>query len=372
MKTLFRCGLIVLILMLASCATSTATQSSMILPTPSVSPSMTAIAPTPQPTNAPQPSMTPIPSPTAEPEISLAFVGDVMLARSIGERIVSDGANLPFAGVRDELRQSDLTIANLECVVADAGVPAPKAYRFLAPPASIASLTDAGIDLVSLANNHSLDWGDAALLETQHLLNDAKIGFVGSGANVDQAHVPLIIERNGMKLAFLAYVNVPIEVGGFDMATWTATDTSAGVAWAEPEQIRQDIAAIKPSVDHVIILLHSGYEGQDTPNEIQRTNAYAALDAGATLVIGAHPHVLQGYERHDTGQLIAWSLGNFVFDGFEGTPSTDSAILHITLDRTGVTNMRWTPVRIENGFPIALDPNGEGAAILARIEELSK
>ncbi|ABX04882.1 CapA family protein [Herpetosiphon sp.] len=366
---------ILLGIILAACGSSTPTTEPSQLalaPTATIAVTVTA-APTnsPEPTSTTLPTVTTEPSPTPEPKIELAVVGDIMLARSIGERILSDSPEQPFAGVRDELVNADLTIGNLETAIADAGEPAPKAYRFLAPPESVDSLSDAGFDLVSLANNHSLDWGESALSETIGLLNEAEIANVGAGMNAEQAYRPVIIEKHGLRLAFLAYVNVPVERGGFVTESWTATAEQAGLAWAEPAVIAADVAAIRPSVDHVIILLHSGYEGIDQPNEIQRSNAYAALDAGATLVLGAHPHVLQGYEARPNGQFIAWSLGNFVFDGFDGTPSLDSAILHLTLDKTRVIASRWTPVRLIDGYPQALDPTTDGAYIIEKIEQLS-
>lgn len=307
-----------------------------------------------------------------EPALSLAFVGDVMLARSIGQRIMRDGAAQPFASVREVLRSADITVANLECVIAEQGRPARKAYRFLAPPASVDALTDAGIDLVSLANNHSFDWGEQAFFSMQALLKEKGIASVGAGANATQAYAPQIIERQGIKIAFLAYVNVPVERGGFNTASWTAREKKAGVAWAEPKRIAEDVSAIRAQVDHVIVLLHSGYEGQQKPNAIQRTQANAALQAGARMVIGHHPHMLQGYDLRPTGQLIAWSLGNFVFDGFKGTASLDTAILQVTLDQHSIQSISWIPVRIVDGYPLALDPNGDGARIVKLIEKLPK
>ncbi|MFD3165516.1 CapA family protein [Herpetosiphon sp. NSE202] len=365
----------ILLGILAACGSSTPSEPSQQALAPTAMATATATAaPTnpPPPTNTTIPTATNEPSPTPEPRLELAIVGDIMLARSIGERILSDGPEPVFAGVYADLVNADLTIGNLETAVADTGEPAPKAYRFLAPPESIASLSHAGFDLVSLANNHSLDWGESALSETIGLLNQANIANVGAGMNAEQAYRPVILEKNGLRLAFLAYVDVPVENGGFVTESWTATADQAGLAWAEPAVIAADVAAIRPSVDHVIILLHSGYEGVNQPNEIQRSNAYAALEAGATLVLGAHPHVLQGYEARPNGQFIAWSLGNFVFDGFDGTPSLDSAILHLTLDKSGVIGSRWTPVRLVDGYPQALDPASDGAYIIETIEQLSR
>ena len=377
------CCLLIVIVVLARCGETASTvvprtialaQGATATTPPTTKPSAEPTATTPPtiaPSATPEPTATLLPTATPEPLVSLAVVGDLMLARSIGDRITSAGPDAPLAAVRDELAAADLTIGNLETAIGTDGVPAPKAYVFLAPPASAQTLQGAGFDVVSLANNHSLDWGEAALNETFASLDAAGIVYVGAGNNDAAAHAPVVLERNGLRLAFLAYVDVPVERGGFVTESWTAGADSAGVAWAEPARIAQDVAAIRPTVDHVIILLHSGYEGQDTPNAEQRAAADAALRAGATLVLGAHPHVLQGVEQRG-GQLIAWSLGNFVFDGFAGTPSVNSAILHLTLDRDGVRDYRWSPVQLVDGFPVPLDPATDGAAILENLARLSR
>jgi len=174
--------------------------------------------------------------------------------------------------------------------------------------------------------------------------------------NASQAHQPVILERNGLRLAFLAYANVPVEDGGFDARTWIATDYLPGIAWAYPELVKADVIAAKKEADVVIVLLHSGYEittiipgiSQD-----QRLAAYAAIDAGAALVIGSHPHFLQPIEVYHGG-LIAYSLGNFVFDDYQGI-ANDSIILHVVLTQAGFRSYEWIPVQITDGLPEMTD-----------------
>lgn len=305
------------------------------------------------------------------PEVTLAVVGDVMLGRSVGERIVSDGPEAPLAAVRDHLRGADLAIANLESPIGAGGTPVDKGFTFLAPPAAVQSLQDGGIDVVSLSNNHILDYGEAAMESTIELLGEAGIAHVGAGADESEAYAPVFVEQGGVRLAFLAYMDVPDEFNGYSMSDWEAGPERPGVAWAHPDRIAAGVTEASSSADHVIVLLHTGYEGLEVQSDIQRTAARTALDSGATLVLGTHPHVLQGVER-EQGRLIAWSLGNFVFDGFEDRPETDSAILHLTLDGDGVGDLRWTPVHVVDGFPQPLDPeSAEGRAILDRLDELS-
>ena len=210
--------------------------------------------------------------------------------------------------------------------------PVQKSFDLKAPPQAAQALALAGFDLVSQANNHAMDFGYAGLTDTQKYLGQYGIATVGAGANAAAAQTPVIITRNGLRMAFLAYVDVPPEKSGFDPHTWAATASSPGVAWADPEQIRADVQAARQKADVVIVLLHSGIEITDVINNIsanQRLDAQTAIDAGAALVIGSHPHVLQQIEPYHGG-LIAYSLGNFVFDQYRGIANA-SIILRVSI-----------------------------------------
>jgi poly-gamma-glutamate synthesis protein (capsule biosynthesis protein) len=202
-----------------------------------------------------------------------------------------------------------------------------------------------------------MDFGPAGLVDTQRNLSQYGIATVGVGADATAAHAPVIITRNGLRMAFLGYVDVPPEKSGFDPRSWTATATSPGVAWGDPEQIRADVQAAKLQADVVIVLLHSGIEITDVINNIsanQRLDAQTAIDAGAALVIGAHPHVLQQIEMYHGG-LIAYSLGNFVFDQYAGIANA-SIILRVVLNKSGVQSYNYVPVLIDNGLPQIVTP----------------
>ncbi len=293
-------------------------------------------------------------------------VGDVMLARSIGDLILAQGPGAPFAGVADVLNQADVLTGNLECAITARGEPATKAYTFAAPPDAVRSLALAGFDTLALANNHAMDYGPEALVQAQALLAASGIQTVGAGPNSAAARSPMFIARNGLRLAFLAYVDVPVETRTkFDTRSWIATDNGAGVAWAIPEDIAADVANAKAQADAIVVWLHMGYEGRTEVTEAQRAAAHAAVDAGAALVLGAHPHVLQPIERYGAG-LIVYSLGNFVFDGFD-LPQNYSAILSATLTRAGVRDFDWTPVVVRNGLPQRATPD-EAAIILDLVQ----
>lgn len=291
-----------------------------------------------------------------------------MLAGGVGDRILAEGPAVPFAGVAQTLGSADLLVANLECVISERGEPQPKAYTFRAPLAAADSLSLAGVDVVSVANNHSLDFGFDALSDTRQLLADRQIAAVGAGENEAVARAPVVVERNGLKVAFLAYVDVPVETrSGFDTRAWIATTNAPGVAWADVEHISADVAAARAQADVVVVLLHFGLESRTQVTAAQRAQAHAAIDAGAALVLGSHPHVLQGVEPYNGG-LIAYSLGNFVFDGFT-LPENYSAIFAATLTRDGIGEYNWIPVVVEGGIPRLATPD-EAPNILARVRPL--
>jgi poly-gamma-glutamate capsule biosynthesis protein CapA/YwtB (metallophosphatase superfamily) len=301
--------------------------------------------------------------------VRLMAVGDVMLAQSIGRRIVNKGVHVPFQRVLPIFSQADLRVANLECAISNRGTRANKRFTFRAPLRAADSLTHAGIDVVSLANNHSLDWGVTALRDTMRLLDERGIARAGAGNNSAQARAPAIVTRNGLRIAFLGYVRRMGESRTtFNTLMWEAGPSKPGVAISRPDEVARDVAAAKEKADIVVVMLHAGQEYKGSPGSHQRNVARAAIEAGASLVIGHHPHVLQGFER-GRGTLIAYSLGNFVFDLFEGAPN-DSAILDVTLNRTGVVSVRWVPILIVNALPRPA-PATDIDRILRRIPDLS-
>jgi poly-gamma-glutamate capsule biosynthesis protein CapA/YwtB (metallophosphatase superfamily) len=296
-------------------------------------------------------TLTPTSSPSPPPslQVELQAVGDIMLARTIGDRVLAQGPEIVFSGVQSIFDSADVLVGNLECALTTSSDPEPKSYTFAAPPGSAQSLALAGFDLLSLANNHAMDYGSPGLFDTRNLLGQFGIASVGAGANSAEAHTPFFLERNGLRLAFLAYVDVPEENAGFDTRTWIATSSQPGIAWADLDQITTDVAKARLQSDLVVVLLHSGYELNTTVALNQRAEARAAIDAGAALVIGSHAHLLQAIEQYHGG-LIAYSLGNFVFDDYLGIVNA-TVILRVVLTPAGVQSYDWMPVLIENGLP---------------------
>jgi poly-gamma-glutamate synthesis protein (capsule biosynthesis protein) len=191
---------------------------------------------------------------------------------------------------------------------------------------------------------------------------------VGAGENADAASAPVIITVNQTSVAFLAYVDVPVEVRGFDARSWTATQNQPGLTWADLEQMEADITSLRPLVDIVVVMLHSGYEYVVQPSTPQVRDAHTAVDAGADLVLGHHAHVLQGIEFYNQG-VIVYGLGNFVFDDGD-IPQT--ALLNVWLDSDGVRELELVPIMItEDGRP-RLATDSEADDILALVYSKTK
>jgi len=278
-----------------------------------------------------------------DPVVHLAAVGDVMLDRTFRVMLVAGELDFPFRHLGSQLIEADLAIGNLESALGTGGRPEAKGYTFRAPPDAAQSLALAGFDLMSLANNHAMDFGPGVLQQAIQLLADQGIAAVGAGADEESAHRPVVREVQGLRLAVLAYVDVPQEYRGFDARQWTARGDSPGVAWADADRIRSDVAAARESADLVIVLLHSGYEYVAAPSSEQVAAAHAAIEAGADLVLGHHAHLLQGVELYQEG-VIAYGLGNFAFED-AGPP--ESGILNVWLDGSGVRAFDLTPVTLD-------------------------
>lgn len=240
---------------------------------------------------------------------SVVAVGDVMLGGSALPVMKENGYDYAFNPTREELTKADVAIANLETALTHRGKPFDKKYTFRNPPEKmVPALKNAGFDLVSLANNHTVDYGIVGLKDTLNALQKGALPSVGAGMNVKQARAVHIIEVNGQKLGFLGYsLTYPEEF-------W-ATSRRPGTAFGHASHIKRDVIEAKKQVDHVIVQFHWGREGTTDLRYYQPQLARMAIDSGASLIIGHHPHVLQGMERYKNG-LIYYSLGNFAFGSY--------------------------------------------------------
>jgi len=277
-------------------------------------------------------------------DASLIFVGDIMVAETPGE-LIARGED-PFQTFAALLSSHDVRIGNLECVVATTGTAEEKPYTFRADPRTLPVLKR-HFDAVSLANNHSGDFGKAAFAEQLALMDTAGLPYFGGGRDATAAHAPWIVERNGVRIALLGYVE-------FKPRSFEADASRPGVAWSgEDDDVIEDIIAARRvhRADIVIPFMHWGWEDEPDPSPRLRAFARRMIDAGADMVVGGHPHVTQGAEYY-RGKPIIYSLGNFLFNGFDTPATTTGWVLSARVDRTGVVDWRTHVARLDaNGVP---------------------
>jgi len=262
--------------------------------------------------------------------VRLRAVGDVLLWTRNGKE--------PFALIQHELRQKDLLFGNLETALSETGTESKKRWINTNPPEAGDYLRDAGFDIVSVANNHTLDMGREGFEKTLEGLETRGIAYIG-GARGDDPPAGQVIERNGVRLGFLAYTS-----GRF------RSPSGVTVAKLRKKAIINDIKTLKDQCDHVILSLHWGIENTYYPSPNQVRLAHALIDSGATLILGHHSHTIQGLERYNDG-LIAYSLGNFQFDTEIFKEKINSTmILSVDFDRHGIRDYTTIPCIINSDF----------------------
>ena len=304
--------------------------------------------------------------PAAAREIVINAVGDIMLAGSATPTFARLGYDYPFAATDAELKRGDLAVGNLEAPIAASGDEfTGKRFRFHAAPQSAAALKRAGFSVVTLANNHMMDFGKQALLETLSHLDRNGILHAGAGPSLVAARQQALFQVKGARIAFLAYsLTYPKE--------FYATRAHAGTAPGYSGYFKKDIAQAKASADYVVVSFHWGSEGATSPSPYQTAAAHAAVNAGADVVLGHHPHVLQGIERYKKG-IILYSLGNFAFGSLSRATSR-SVIARITLDN-GVKGVELVPLNVCN-CEVRFQPRPlkgkEGELVIARLNRLSR
>lgn len=299
-------------------------------------------------------------------QITLIAVGDVMLDRGVARGIAARGPEALFAGVCGPLRKADLAIGNLECPLAATHDRLPKRIAFRADPALAQVLAAAGFDIMNLANNHAVDCGRVALLATIAHLNRAGIQVCGAGRDRAEAEGPVVLTAGGLRVAFVGFTEFVEGTRPYDHVP------TIGLATAR--SIRAAVARARAVADLVVVSIHAGEEYDASPAKLQRSYALAAAGAGADLVLGHHPHVLQGLEEVPRPgrrpALIIYSLGNFVFDQARDDANV-SVMLRCRLDRDGVAGAETDPVVIRDTRPRAATAE-EGRVILAELTRRSR
>ncbi|WP_246469747.1 CapA family protein [Cohnella nanjingensis] len=329
-------------------------------PAPSASESS---PPDPSPSEDGNGEATPAPEGTT---VSLAFVGDILPASRVGELIERRGVDYPFALAKDALQGADITAGNLEAPITKRGMPAEnKQFVFKGKPEYLAGLKNAGFDVLSLANNHTLDQGWIGLRDTMDALDDAGLQHMGSGADDKEAFTPAILERGGIRVAYIGVSNVVPDI------SWKADRNHPGVA--ETYDTTRTVAAIRSAkevADLVVVMVHWGKERMDRPIDVQTNVGHTLIDAGADLVIGSHPHVLQGFEAYK-GKWIAYSLGNFVFTTpVKPSLTQETGVLTAKCNAKGECGLKFDPMYATDSQPGPMEPTS-AQLLLARLSKLS-
>jgi poly-gamma-glutamate capsule biosynthesis protein CapA/YwtB (metallophosphatase superfamily) len=295
------------------------------------------------------------------PTATLLFGGDVMLSRVVGQKTVASGNwSWPFTKIASTTAASDLFIINLESPFTIGGNHLVKtgSFSFNADPQMLAGLLTAGVDVATLANNHTINQGQKGIADTQKLLTGNNIAFTGAGLNDAEARTPVIKEINGMKFGFLAYA-YPDDYSIAGTAT-------AGLAGLDVSKMQADVKKLKPQVDLVIVTMHAGIEYTNKPNQQQKTFAHAAIEAGADLVVGHHPHWVQTTEIYN-GKPILYSLGNLVFDQMWSTETQEGALAEVMIENKTIKTIKVIPVIIKDYGQAEVTDATTAARILKRM-----
>lgn len=315
------------------------------------------------------------------------IVGDVMMGGALSSDI-EKYKNVFLSNEVCKFLEADITFCNLECPLVKIGSPITQDKTLLyAEEKSVELLKMAGFNIVSLANNHIMDFGPESLLKTIKLLEEKNIRYTGAGQNLFEARRPILFNKNGLTVAFLAYV-APETWGGWNQRkkqthkkNWIAQANKPGVAPFDLKLIQEDIIKVNKKADFLIVSVHWGDEYTYFPHPELKLDAHKIIDMGANLIVGHHPHVLQGYEQYHGG-LVMYSLSNFLFSPFFekngimlkkwGRKSRESIILQCDISKNKKFNYKLIPVIQKEDKPVVINPASKTRdEILRRIQFLS-
>lgn len=305
--------------------------------------------------------------------VTVAMTGDVMLGRLVNEAIRQNGPAWPWGDFRSELAGADLTIVNLECVIAQDGQPWqrwPKVFHFRADPIAIHSLLVAGVDAIGLANNHTLDFDVEGLLEMLRLLDDHGIAHAGAGRDLAEAERPAVVQAKGLRVALLSFTD--------NEPGWMAGESTPGTNYAPVSLDTLSFVRIEAAIDRarrdadlIFFSNHWGPNMRERPPREFREFAHAVLDAGADVYIGHSAHIFQGIEVYK-GKPLVYDAGDFVDDyAVDRALRNDQALLFLLkVGSRGVEELELVPALIED-FRVSRARGKDFDVIAARIRRLS-
>ncbi len=297
-----------------------------------------------------------------EEKVTFCAVGDVLLDRGIRIMIEKNGVDYPFEKIADFINSYDLAFCNLECPISKRGTPLDKIYTFRGDSSFVEGLKKSGFNIFCLANNHILDYGRNAFLDTKEILERNGFHTIGAGKNQKEASIGKITKIKGMRFVFLAYVTMPLEGIIY-------SENLPGPAQTNIDGIIQEIKKVRKTADFVIVSFHWGIEFSPFPSDKQKEYAHRAIDNGADLVIGHHPHVIQSIENYN-GRVIIYSLGNFVFDQHK-LMRRESIIFGCTFENGKIASPYIVPILLKN-FQPDFAKGKDFKRIANRVKALSK
>lgn len=278
---------------------------------------------------------------TIDNNVTMAFTGDVLLTGYLLTQYDKSGIEGILQNeLLEELRSADITMINEEFPFSTRGTPMQdKQYTFRIEPERVSVFKDMGVDIVTLANNHTLDYGQDALVDTFDTLNKADIKYAGAGNNKEEAQELKTFELKGKTIGILAASRV------IPVPEWTAGISPGMFTTYDPTSLINEITVAREKCDSVIVYVHWGIEKSEYPEEYQRELAKKYIDAGADMVVGAHPHVLQGIEYYN-GKPVIYSLGNFIF----GSQISKTVLLKVNIDENNQLGLSLTACKTNQQY----------------------
>lgn len=300
--------------------------------------------------------------------ITITFVGDLLMDLSVKNAMNIEGIDYPFEYVSNDLQQADLAVANLETPLTtrdESYKDLNQRFNFQSNPKHIQGLINAGFDLVSLANNHALDYGEEGLEDTMMNLDKFGLDYVGVGKTSEEAFQSQTYDMNGTKVSIMAASRFVPHVDWYTFEK----ETKAGVAGAyDLDYLVEKVKEEKKDTDFLILYIHWGIESTDTPDDYQKTYVKRLVEAGVDAIVGSHPHWLQGFEYYQDVP-VAYSLGNFLFPNYITGNTAETGLLTLTILNNKVT-MAFKPYSIENNQIVFMTDEGE-SRVLDKLERLS-
>ncbi len=302
---------------------------------------------------------------TVSVPVTIYLAGDVLLASGVGRVMTKYGIDYPWEKVAALLKEGDIAAANLECCISERGRPEPdKQFTFRAAPGVLAGAKRAGMDVFTLANNHVLDFGPEAMKDTLDHLDNNGIDYTGAGMNLYGATRPVIVEKKGLKVGFLAFSRV------FPSGSWVAGPKKWGMASGyDVDLVKDSVEYLARQADFVVVSLHWGKEMAEYPRKEDVRFGHMLVDAGADMVLGHHPHVIQGIEFYKN-KMIAYSAGNFIFSS-PSPKALEGMIIQVEAENKKIGRARIIPTGIINAQPHILQGK-QREKVLQRVRDLSK